>query len=433
MMLFRTIILSISTALAHALLSNIANACIGLGHTCAVNTSGSAFCWGYNFYGQIGDNGTVSSFYSTAYAFAPLQVRGLSSGVSKVICGDYFSCAILTTGAMSCWGSNAYGQLGDGTFIDRLAPSGVSNMDNGVTFANAGSAHTCAIKLGAVWCWGSNGFATLGQGTCCGGPSNVPVAVALGGPNTASALAAGAAHTCALRTDGPVFCWGSNGFGQIGSNDAFNTMILVPKAVFGGYTFTGITAGAIHTCASSSAAVLCWGGNSNGQLGSGTLTQSSTPVQVLASAPTTTVTAGAYFTCVTTTAGVSCWGQNNYGQLGLGYYNATGGIVSPKRLPPPMNISSAIVFAGTVHACGLAGSSMYCWGYNGEGELGICSILPASYALPLPVESGCPVFPVSPAMTPAAVPAAKCSGTALGGGLDCLALLFAVFCVALSL
>jgi alpha-tubulin suppressor-like RCC1 family protein len=81
-------------------------------------------------------------------------------------------------------------------------------MASGVTSANAGSVHMCAIKLGAVWCWGSNGFATLGQGTCCGGPSNVPVAVALGGPNTASVLAAGAAHTCALRTDGPVLCWG---------------------------------------------------------------------------------------------------------------------------------------------------------------------------------------------------------------------------------
>lgn len=137
-----------------------------------------------------------------------LQVTGLTSGVSKVICGDYFSCAISTSAALSCWGSNSYGQLGDGTFIDKLAPTPVSNMASGVTHASAGSAHMCAIKSGAVYCWGSNLLATLGQNNCCGAPSNIPVAVSLGGSNTAIAVAAGAGHTCAVRTDGAAFCWG---------------------------------------------------------------------------------------------------------------------------------------------------------------------------------------------------------------------------------
>ena len=137
-----------------------------------------------------------------------LQVAGLTSGVSKVICGDYFSCAIFSSGALSCWGSNSYGQLGDGTFVDKYAATAVASMSSGVTYASAGSSHVCVIKLGAVWCWGSNAFAALGQGNCCGAPSNTPVAVALGGPNTATAVAAGAAHTCALRTDGPLLCWG---------------------------------------------------------------------------------------------------------------------------------------------------------------------------------------------------------------------------------
>ena len=127
--------------------------------------------------------------------------------MSNVICGDYFSCAISTSGSLSCWGSNAYGQLGDGSFLDKAAPAAVSNMASGVSHLSAGSAHACAIKLGAVWCWGSNIMATLGQGNCCGAPSNVPVAVSLGGPNTASAVAAGAAHTCALRTDGVALRW----------------------------------------------------------------------------------------------------------------------------------------------------------------------------------------------------------------------------------
>lgn len=137
-----------------------------------------------------------------------MQVVGLAGVVSKVICGDYFSCALHTSGALSCWGSNAYGQLGDGTLVDKLAPVAVSNMGSGVSVVSAGSAHACAIKLGFVYCWGSNIMAALGQGNCCGAPSNVPAAVSLGGPNTATAVAAGAAHSCALRTDGVALCWG---------------------------------------------------------------------------------------------------------------------------------------------------------------------------------------------------------------------------------
>ena len=137
------------------------------------------------------------------------QVTGLTSGVSKVICGDYFSCAISTSGALSCWGSNAYGQLGDGTFVDKLVPTPVSSMTSGVNSASAGSAHVCAIKTdGAVYCWGSNLLATLGNTKCCNAPSNTPVQVNLGSPNTATVVAAGAGHTCAVRTTGGTFCWG---------------------------------------------------------------------------------------------------------------------------------------------------------------------------------------------------------------------------------
>jgi alpha-tubulin suppressor-like RCC1 family protein len=114
----------------------------------------------------------------------------------------------MTFGGLFCWGSNSFGQIGDGTFIDKLSPAPVSNMTSGVTSASAGSAHMCAIKLGRVYCWGSNIMAALGQGNCCGAPSNIPVAVSLGGVENATAVAAGAGHTCALRTDGSAVCWG---------------------------------------------------------------------------------------------------------------------------------------------------------------------------------------------------------------------------------
>jgi alpha-tubulin suppressor-like RCC1 family protein len=156
-------------------------------------------------------NGTlyaaVNNLNSLVVMPLPVQVTGLTSGVSKIVCGDYFSCAVVTPGALSCWGSNAYGQLGDGTFIDKYVPTPVMNMSSDVTYASAGSAHMCAIKSSTVWCWGSNILAALGQGTCCGAPSSVPLPVSLGGLN-ATAVAAGAAHTCALRTDGSAFCWG---------------------------------------------------------------------------------------------------------------------------------------------------------------------------------------------------------------------------------
>jgi alpha-tubulin suppressor-like RCC1 family protein len=134
----------------------------GGGHTCAVKTDGSLWCWGNNFYGQLGD-GTYTSRNT------PVQI--MSSEVSSVALGGYHTCAVKTDGSLWCWGLNDVGQLGDGTNTSKTTP--VQIMSSGVSSVALGYAHTCAVKAdGSLWCWGRNNYGQLGDG---GGWKNTPV------------------------------------------------------------------------------------------------------------------------------------------------------------------------------------------------------------------------------------------------------------------
>ena len=119
----------------------------GFYHTCAVDAVyGSVYCWGSNQYGQIGDGNTA-----TTNRLTPTLVSGMSSGVSHIALGAYHSCALISSsGSMYCWGGNNNGQLGDGTTVEKFAPVMVSGMSSSVTALTTGLGHTCAIKLGGV-------------------------------------------------------------------------------------------------------------------------------------------------------------------------------------------------------------------------------------------------------------------------------------------
>lgn len=188
--------------------------------TCAVTTSGAAKCWGANGNGQLGDN-------STAQRNSPVTVTGLGVGVSSVAAGVSHTCAVTTSGAAKCWGWNAYGQLGDNSVIQRLTPVDVVGLGAGVESLSAHTLHTCAVTTsGAAKCWGLNGSGQLGDNSTV--QRNAPVDVVGLGAGVAR-ITTGDNHTCAITTSGAAKCWGGNGNGRLG--DGTTTTRLTPVDV----------------------------------------------------------------------------------------------------------------------------------------------------------------------------------------------------------
>ena len=283
----------------------------GADHTCALTTTGGVKCWGYNSYGQLGDGTTTNRT-------TPVDVSGLSSGVTAIAAGYRYTCALTAAGGVKCWGSNGFGQLGDGTTTDRHTPVDVSGLSSGVTAIAVGEWHTCALTAGgATKCWGYNPYGQLGDGTTT--ERHTPVNVS-GLSSGVTAIAASAYHTCALTAGGAAKCWGYNPFGQLG--DGTTTNRITPVNVSGlGSGVTAIAAGWYHTCAvTTGGAAKCWGYNPYGQLGDGTTTERHTPVNVSGlSSDAQAISAGEGYTCALTSSGeIKCWGYNSSGQLGDG-------------------------------------------------------------------------------------------------------------------
>jgi alpha-tubulin suppressor-like RCC1 family protein len=343
----------------------------GGSHTCVLVAGGGVKCWGWNGLGQLGDG-------TTTQHSIPVGVSGLGSGVAAIAAGANHTCALTTGGGVKCWGRNSHGQLGDGTTTTRLTPVDVSGLTSGVAaiaigggYHTAERSHTCALTIGGgVKCWGHNAFGQLGDGTTTTRLTPVDVSGLTSGM---AAIAAGDHHTCALTTGGGVKCWGNNGAGQLG--DGTTTQRSTPVDVSGLVSgVTAIAADRYHTCAlTTGGGVKCWGHNEWGQLGDGTTTTRLTPVDVSGlTSGVAAVAAGAYHTCALTMGGgVKCWGYNGSGQLGDG---------SMTNRLTPVDVSglasgAAAVAAGGSHTCALTtGGQAKCWGSDTYGQLGIGTI-----------------------------------------------------------
>ncbi|MEZ4718686.1 MAG: hypothetical protein R2851_21705 [Caldilineaceae bacterium] len=243
----------------------------GQNHTCILTSSGDVQCWGRNHGGQLGNGNKTDQM-------TPVDVVGLASDIVKLTAGDNHTCALTQSGGMKCWGENVGGQIGDGTTTDRTAPVNVTGMTSGVAEIIGGYRHTCAVlTTGAVKCWGTNTYGTLGDGTTT--DRTTPQSVS-GMNSGAVALAAGGGHTCALMNNGGVKCWGRNNNGQLG--DGTKTNRLTPVNVSGLAAWVAaIAAENANTCALTiSGGLKCWGRNSDGQVGDGTTTDRTTPVNV---------------------------------------------------------------------------------------------------------------------------------------------------------
>ena len=208
----------------------VADVAVGEGHTCAVTTDGRAWCWGQNDYAQLGQGtagGPGCNINAPPCRASPVQVSALGNNAAQIATGYYHACALLKDGTLWCWGLNTWGQIGDGTRLGSqcliggaftpacaASPVQVSALGNNLAQVAAAGYRTCArLKDGSVWCWGSAEDYALGAPDA--GTTGVPTQVHELSAS-ASDLAIGERHSCAVLRDGTVWCWGSNAYGQIG-------------------------------------------------------------------------------------------------------------------------------------------------------------------------------------------------------------------------
>ena len=330
--------------------------------TCALIEQGGVKCWGSNYQGQLGDGTTTNRT-------RPVDVVGLASGVIAISAGDRHSCALTAAGGVKCWGSNQFGQLGDGTTTNSTTPVDVAGLASDVAAITGGDTHTCALTAtGGVKCWGSNQFGQLGDGTTANRTTPVDV---VGLASGVAAITGNVASTCALSDAGAVTCWGWNSAGQLG--DGTTTNRTAPVDVIGldaGVASISAGAGSFHACAvTSEGAVKCWGSNQFGQLGDATTTDRTTPVDVagLGSGIAAVSNGGAHSCALSAAGAVKCWGVNTRGQLG------DGTTATPDVPVDVVGLGADVVSisVGSAHSCALtSGGAARCWGSNNLGQVG---------------------------------------------------------------
>lgn len=386
----------------------------GDNHTCALFSNGQVRCWGRNNFGQlgyghtrtIGDDELPSSAGVVSVTTAPgVTVTQLAAAVDR-------TCALLSDRSVKCWGDNGSGQLGlaNRTIIgDNELPSSVGALSlsptpgMGATAIVAGGNHTCALLTsGALVCWGvsSNGELGYANNTTIGDdelPSSAGAVDVTRLPGVGiTGLGAGRFETCALLSDQTLKCWGLNTFGELGYGNTLTIGDNEPPSSVGAVSvsdsFTihaiSVVAGDFHTCALlSNSGVRCWGSSIDGELGyanpnrigDNELPSAAPGVPVSATPGATVVSLAAGFghTCAILSNGtLQCWGANLYGQLGLGNVNNIGDDEFPSSVGPVSVTSKpsatvTAVTAGNGHTCALlSDGEVKCWGDNRYGQLG---------------------------------------------------------------
>lgn len=328
------------------------------GH-CAREADGTAWCWGWNVFGQLGDG-------TTQDRLSPVRVSTLGPDVAQLAASRITGCARRSDGTLWCWGANGNGAVGDGTTEDRSSPVQVAALGGAVAAVAVATAHTCARRSdGTLWCWGVNWDGTVGDGTTEDRSSPVQVA---GLGTGVKQVSAGENHACACKSDGTVWCWGWNLQGAVGvpSMPPFKELVPVQVAALGA-TVVEVAAGAERTCARKSDGTLwCWGSD---WLGDGAIHIRSPPVQVaLLGSSVAEVSVGFTHTCARKTDGTLwCWGQNDHGAVG-------DGTTSDRSLPvqvASLGASVAQVSATDEDTCALTtDGAVWCWGRNTYGDVG---------------------------------------------------------------
>lgn len=304
----------------------------GAAHACVITEAHEAWCWGWNFYGPLGDGTNVSRP-------TPDRVVGLE-GVREIATGGDHSCAIRKDSSLWCWGNNAFGQLGAGVVgPSRWLPTHtVGNY--GLAGLSLGTYHSCGLRDGAPVCWGFNDSGEVGP-VGRSKPAEILVDV--------EDFSAGNHGSCAVLSGGSVWCWGAFNFGeQLGSWD------LTPTPKLGLPPAKGVAAGATHACiAAVDGSVWCWGGNFYGELGTPASNGTLAPVRVAGIDDAVAIYAGGFQSCAQRANGsLWCWG--------------TDGVLFGAGRPPTQILPTVTSVAlGDLHGCAVdAAHVAWCWGNN---------------------------------------------------------------------
>ena len=366
-----------SVSLVHAdALEQAVKVSTGVSHTCAVLNDQSVKCWGSNIWGQLG-NGLPDDSAS------PVRVVGINNAVS-ITSLSHSICALLKTGRIKCWGDNFQHELGNEDITDRTSrvPVFVKGIDNAVQIAG-GNDHACAVlRTKIVKCWGDNSYGQLGIEDMY--RLRTPNAEKVIGLGRVASVTAGNEHTCALMENGHVRCWGSNFSGQVG-NGTTSFWVPRPSLVRNVHNVVQIDGGYNQTCARLlSGKMKCWGNNDRGALGTRFRTSvEAQPVWAIGTNTAVDISTSRDMSCTVLENGrTRCWGDAPLVNLGDGTML---GSLSPVRVSGVR--TATMVSTGLTHACVvLDDRAIQCWGNNEHGKLGNGNALISDSYVPLDVD-----------------------------------------------
>lgn len=330
---------------------------LGMTHGCAVSSSRAVACWGSNELGAMGDT-VQEQFLGLRDVDVDAAEHGLSAGSG--------TCVIDTTQRLLCSGHNSTGQLGNGTGPSS-SPSQVGTAADWLSITSSPHAgFSCGTRSpAAVSCWGANLDGQLGNNTP--NPRRVPEAIF--GAIPMSTVSAGTSYACGIRTsNSTLMCWGSNAYNQFGVSGSPPASSRQPIAATDGRAWMKVATGLGHTCAiAADGALWCWGTNLTGQVGVGSMVEQPLPVQVGQETTWASVTATHQVTCgIRTDGSLWCWGRNNAGQVGNGMLSSQ---LVPAQIGAALDWES-VQTSGT-HTCAVStGGELHCWGLNDVGQLG---------------------------------------------------------------
>lgn len=387
-------------------------------HNCAIDMAGQAYCWGRGGTYRLGNNDNTNQL-------SPVQVVQEGRRFVSIHAGNSHTCALDDTGDAYCWGNGGSGRLGNGSTTTSRLPVPVSGGHKFMQLAT-GRLYNCGLTTaGDAYCWGSNVWGQLGDGT--DENRSEPVAV-LGGLKF-SWIAAGWFHTCGVTTDGDTYCWGAQNNGKLGNGDPESGMVTEPTKILGDHRFVKVYAATQHTCGlTAEGEAWCWGSNLWGRIGDGTEDNTLEPVRVAGGHRFVDLSLNLYHSCGITIEGKAyCWGSQNKGKIGNGLTAGSTAVTEPAQV---VDIDGFVqIVNGGDHSCAVtAAGRVYCWGSGNVGQLGnggtANSGRPVEVQIPTNVAvldrlvepfaaPGAELFPRAPLME-RLVLAASAAGTAFG-------------------